>query len=238
MKAHGWQSKYLNVCELMPEPRLLNLFLTAPPSSSLSHDYSDFKTQNCQSRKQIIYKAVHPPVKSRKVVKYEGPRFNASLPSPEPLKILRSSISPKPLPKPRQSDAELQIEDMLRNRQTLTLPKISAPKEQYRSLNDRLIKSRSESQEASAQHCESLLQNIKRKIRTNSYNIEAEMNYWDKQPIRRWNLRNSRVIQQRFYKQTFTEEIGIDGLCNTEEYSALSAIDEILETCGNDIMNA
>jgi hypothetical protein len=141
--------------------------------------------------------------------------------------------------------AELFIEDLIRNRMEIVLPKFDKPKSPARNLKEKFIKTRSEVLDERSSKCDSLLHDMKSRLR--ELGDDNKFGYWMSQPIRKWDRRNDRVVVQNKFQ----------GTCRNREERA-SAKDErtfrtesldeerernrgnignLLEACGEEILN-
>ena len=161
----------------MPERNLLTSFITSPREPDITIEFQQFKTNRSKSKRIILYKFQPPPIKQREQLRSIGPRFAKELPEPLNIELIRSKPSVKSFSKSPNNEAEFLIEEMIRNRQDISLPNIEKPLSPYKNLKERFIKTRSQFENDKNHKCETLLQTIKENIRSKSYRIEDEMNY-------------------------------------------------------------
>jgi hypothetical protein len=167
-------------------------------------------------------------------VKYEGPRFKQDLPNPVKQNIIR--IQNKTLsPIVQDSQAELFIEDLIRNRQEIVLPKHDKPRSPSGNFRDKFIKTRSQMMEERKAKCGSLLQDIRDKARADWENFQ-----WLSKPLRRWDSRSDRVIVQNRFQNLNRSNFVVDDFEEPLEdlrKKNRGMIGNILEACGEDILN-
>ena len=237
MEGKGWKVRELNAFDLLPETNLINVFITSAKLRDISEEYQEFKSLRTNSPQRVRYK-YHPPLAlDKKVVKYEGPRLNKELPRSVKVSLLKNrpvckSINENP-------KAELFIEDLIRNRQQITLAPFEKPKNVYTNLKDQFIKTRSQLLEERKEKCDTLLQSIKENMKNQSYRVESEMRHWDYQPLRKWDHRSDRMLVQKKF-QNMNRSVSIPQ--NEENYEEANkktadVIGCILEACGDDILN-
>lgn len=244
METNRWKVKELHAFDLIPDRDLINVFITTPKLTDIHSDYQEFKSFRSKSPKRIKYKSQPPLNTDKKVIKYEGPRLNQDLPKPIKLQVLRSNNKTQ-MNVQMNPQAELFIEDLIRNRMEIVLPKFDKPKSPARNLKEKFIKTRSEVLDERSSKCDSLLQDMKSRLR--ELGDDNEFGYWMSQPIRKWDRRNDRVVVQNKFQ----------GTCRNREERA-SAKDErtfrtesldeerernrgnignLLEACGEEILN-
>lgn len=237
MEGKGWKVRELNAFDLLPETNLINVFVTSAKLADISEEYQEFKSLRSKSPQRVRYK-YHPPLAlDKKVVKYEGPRLNKELPKIVKVNLLRNRTNCKSIndnPK-----AELFIEDLIRNRQQITLPRFEKPKNHYSNLKEQFIKTRSQLLDERKEKCDTLLQSIKENMKNQSYRVESEMRHWDYQPLRKWDHRSDRMLVQKKF-QNVNRSVSIPQ--NEENYEEENKktsdfIGNILEACGDDILN-
>ena len=239
MESQRWQCKELNALDLMPERNLLTFFVTSPKEPDVASEFLQFKTDQSRSRKHVLYKYQPPAVRQKELLKSVGPRFDRDLPEPVDISVLRPHYSKKKYSSSPHYEAEALIEDMIRNRQEITLPNIPRPTSPYYgNIKERFLKTRSLIVKDRNEKCESLLQNIKESIRSKSYNVEKETSYWDKQPIRKWDVRSIRVLQQTRFKSKGKSSIFLKSNDNDEDFvKKMHRIEDILDNCKTEISN-
>ena len=238
MESQRWQCKELNAFDLMPERNLLTFFLTSPKEPDLSSDFLSFKTHHYRSRRHILYKYQPPPVRQREVLKSVGPRFAKELPEPIDVSLLRSQNSKKQISPSPHHEAEALIEEMIRNRQEITLPNIPRPPSPCSNIKERFMKTRTIIGKDRKEKCETLLQSIKESIRSKSYKVETETSYWDKQPIRKWDARPSRILEQNRFKSQGKSSKFLKKYDNDEDFARkMNHIEDILDNCRTEISN-
>lgn len=238
MEGNRWKVKQLNAFDCIPEFNLVNTFITSPKLTDISEQYQEFKSMRSKSPQRIKYRYCPPVAQDKKVVKYEGPRLNKELPKSMKVSLLRtrpnaqSSLSTNPT-------SELFIENLIRNRQELILPSFEKPKNPYKNLKEQLIKTRPQLLQDRKMKCDTLLQNIKESMKSQTYKVESEMSYWDHQPLRKWDKRNDRVLMQKRFKNINRSAVIIqhEDSLEEEERKNFDAIGSILEACGDDILN-
>lgn len=232
MESHRWQCRELNAYDLMPDRNLINFFITSPKAPDVNSEFQQFKTQQTRSRKHILFKYQPAQVRQRDLLISEGPRFSKELPMPIEVSLLRAKPSRKKIIQGPNNEAEVLIEEMIRNRQEISLPSIARVTSPCSNIKERFSKTKTVLHEKSG----TLLQNIKESIRSKSYKIESEMSYWDKQPMRKWDSRPSRILNQNRFKSQLKP---LPSILENEEnlQGKLSHIDNILDSCCIDISN-
>ena len=175
-----WKVKELNAIDLVPERKLLNVFITAPKQIEVFKSYQNFKALSSRKRKHFLYKYRPPPIHSTKVVKYEGPRFSNKIPSTF-FKSIRQSQTKSLSPTNRNFQAEYLIENLIKNRKEIVLPTVQSTKHTYKSLKDRLSNTKSNLFQDLSCISQSISDGLKNKDKLDSSRVS-----WQKSPIRRW----------------------------------------------------
>lgn len=193
-----WQCRRISPYDLMPDRDIINVFVASPKMGEKLSIYRSFKSQKAKSRKRIMYKNIPAPlIKDCKVVKYHRPRFTKDLPEPTHLPILRKSTSPKPLRQSPNNLTEEILENLIRNRKALILPSLSNEKTSKENIKDSFLRSKSVATQDQIFKAETLYQNVKQDIRNQSYDVESEMTYSQKQPIRQWYKRSNMITMKK-----------------------------------------
>ncbi|OMJ94376.1 hypothetical protein SteCoe_2419 [Stentor coeruleus] len=191
----------------MPDREMINVFVTSPKAGESSCIYSSFKSQKAKSRKRIMYKNIPAPqIKDCKLVKYYKPRFTNDLPDPVHLSILRKRTSPKLLNESPNHLTEEILENLIRKRKTLILPALNIEKTSNENIKESFLRSKSVAIQDQIIKAETLFQNVKQDIRNQSYDIESEMTYSQRQPIRQWYKRSNMITMKKKSKSKIKQQ--------------------------------
>jgi len=177
MESQRWRIKELSPADLIVERPLIQILTQAPRPPPISEFYKDFKAKRLKSKPIVLYRYNAPPIHSKKLLKNESPRFTNKIPLTfsKPYQLRQSKTNS---PKTRNLQKELQIENLIKNRENMYLPTLEAHHSKYTSLKDRLLKSKS-----------SLTNKGSSVLGIFSENFDTRKVHWHNQPIRKWETR-------------------------------------------------
>ncbi|OMJ89523.1 hypothetical protein SteCoe_8322 [Stentor coeruleus] len=201
-----WQCRRISPYDLMPDREMISCFSTKTDEKLNIH--RSFKSQKAKSRKRIMYKNTPASqIKDCKVVKYHRPRFTKDLPDPVQLPILRKSTSPKPLRQSPNILTEEILENLIRKRKALILPSLNNLKTSKENIKESFLRSKSVASQDQVFKEKTLFQNVKQDIKNQSYDVESEMAYWQKQPIRKWYKRSNMIAMKKKSKIKIKQQV-------------------------------
>jgi hypothetical protein len=190
MVSQRWRIKELSPADLIIERSLIQIPVQVPKPPTVTDFYKDFKSKNLKSKPIVLYRYKAPSIRSKKVVKYESPRFTNKIPITfiKPYQLRQSKTNS---PKTRNPKNELLIENLIKNRENLYLPTLESQHTKYMSLKDRFLKRKSS------------LTNKGSPILGNfSENFDTEKVHWHNEPIRKWETRKLSPEPRRFFKKS------------------------------------
>jgi hypothetical protein len=223
-----WKVKELNAIDLVPDRKLINVFLTSPKPPQVIQSYQNFKAHKSKTRRLMLFKYDPPPIKPSKVVKYEGPRFCNKLPKTF-FKSIRKSQTKSLSPSGRNVQAEVLLENLIKNRQELVFPIVQSTKQAYRSLKDRLSNTKTNL----FQNLSSISQSISSGLKTKESQDSPRVN-WHHSPIRRWERPKIQKRSENRAKTCFKKR---ESLPKNERTSNGDLIGGILDNCESAILN-
>jgi hypothetical protein len=233
MESQRWLCKELNAYDLMPERNLIQFFITSPKSPDVTSQYKTFVSSKLKTKKYFLSKYDPVTIKQRHFIRSERPRYTKTI--PEAVHITTPTPTQGKNKHKKTNPAELVIEDLIRNRQEISLPHIDKPSTPYSNIKQKFIKTKSKFYNHKDYKCETLLQNIKENI--NNYNLDKELTYRDKQPIRIWNSRPNRIITQKKILNGQKSKKTPDLNKSLDLKKKVNLIEEILETVSDEIQS-
>lgn len=224
MDLQRWRIKELCPADLIVDRPMLNLPPSSPKSPTIEDFYSDFKAKGLKSRRIVLYRYNVAPVRSKKVTKYEGPRFTNKIPSnffkPHSLRQCKTNS-----PKGRNPQKELLIENLIKNREDLYLPIIQSTSSKYCSLKEKLENTRT-----------NFFNKLSSLSNNNTESIDIEKVHWHNEPIRKWETRiqsSSPKITKKLLKKS--ENVKPKVINSTSNNPNI--IESIISSCENCIKN-